>query len=255
MTIHLVGHPLIHLGYAYELSSKDLAIEALGLVSTNYNYLHKYLDDPSYTKPSANPTSSPLEILQRIYKDKQLDGAVTEKDSNDTEALVLDHEAIILEYWNSWQLSDPKKQFEESQYAAAALLVGNPETCSQKYDFFLVHILTTSHAVRILLPFIPPKLHVSMVRQWWLLTVVVYISQLRPEISLDHINSYDLQGKSWDWVDKIAVNGKYNMDAHYVKGLRAMKEAEKTWGEKEKFYLKAAARFGEEFDGWGYGHH
>lgn len=253
MMIQLVGHPLIHLGYAYELSSKDIAIEALGLITTNYNYLHKYLDDPSYTKPPAHGTSSPLEILHRIYKDKRLDGAVTEQGSNDTEPLVSSHEAIILEHWNSWQFSDPKKQFEDSQYAAAALVVGNPKARTEKYDFFLLHVLTTSHAVRILLPFIPPKFHVSLVRQWWLLTVTVYISQLRPEISLDHINSYDLQGKDWDWVDKQGVNGKYNTDAHYVKGLRAMKEAARTWGDGEKFYLKAAARFGEEFDDWSFG--
>ena len=226
-------------------------MEALDLIATNYNYIHKYLENPSYTKPPANGTSSPLEILQRIYNDKRLDGALTEPCSNNTGPLVLNHEAIILEHWNSWKFSNPKKQFEDSQYAAAALFVGNPEARTEKYDFFLLHILTTSHAVRILLPFIPPKFHVSLVRQWWLITVIVYISQLRPKISLDHINSYDLQGKDWNWVDKHAVNGKWYTDAHYVKGLRAMKEAQKTWGDSEKLYLKAAARFAEEFKGWG----
>lgn len=251
LTDHPVGHPLIHLGYAFELSSRDVAMEALDLTATNYNYIHKYLDDPAYTKPPLHGSSSPFEILRRIYNDKRLDGAVTEQGSNITEPLVLSHEAIILEHWNSWQFSNPKKQFEESQYAAAALLVGNPESRSKKYDFFSVHILTTSHAVRILLPFIPAKYHVALVRQWFLLTVIVYISQLRPEISLDHINSYDLQGRDWDWVDNQAVNGEWFTDAHYVKGIRALKEAAKTWGDSDKFYLKAAARFGEEFDGWG----
>ncbi len=30
-----------------------------------------------------------------------------------------------------------------------------------------------------------------------------------------------------------------------------MKVAAETWGDKEDWYLKAAARFADEFDGWG----
>ncbi|CZR53878.1 uncharacterized protein PAC_03760 [Phialocephala subalpina] len=32
-----LGHPLIHLGYAYELSNKELAMEALAMASTSYS--------------------------------------------------------------------------------------------------------------------------------------------------------------------------------------------------------------------------
>ena len=30
-----------------------------------------------------------------------------------------------------------------------------------------------------------------------------------------------------------------------------MKEAANTWGDGDEFYLKAAVKFAEEFDGWG----
>ena len=141
-------------------------------------------------------------------------------------------------------------QFEDSQHAAAALLVATRKPGSN-YDFFLVHLLTTSHAVRILLPHLPAKFHVVLVRQWWLLTLAVYIAQLRPEIKLDTITRYDLRGRNWEWVDRQAVGGKWALDAHYVKGLRAMKEAAQTWEDKDEHLLKAAVRFGEEFDSWG----
>ncbi len=52
-------------------------------------------------------------------------------------------------------------------------------------------------------------------------------------------------------MEKQAVEGKWALDAHYVKGLRAMKEAAQTWGDKEEYYIKAAVRFGDEFSGWG----
>ena len=70
----LVGHPLIHLGYAYELQSKEIATEALGMASVCYNDLHKYLDESSYTTESSYSTTSPLEILHKIHEDKRFDG-------------------------------------------------------------------------------------------------------------------------------------------------------------------------------------
>lgn len=247
-----VGHPLIHLGYAFELSSRELAMEALGLATTSYNFLHRYLDDPSYTKSSTYSTSSPIEILQQVAQDKRFDNLFDHQGADNIEPLFKNYETAVLEHWNAWQLPNPKKQFEDSQYAAVALLVATHDyESSRTYDFFLVHLLTTSHAVRILLALIPAKFHVALVRQWWLLTLAVYIAQLRPKIELRNITEYDTGAKDWMWVDRQAVEGVWSLDAHLVKGLRAMKEAALTWGDGVNFYLKAACRLGEEFDGWG----
>ena len=248
----IVGHPLIHLGYAFELSSRELAMEALGLTTTSYDFLHKYLDDPSYTKPSTYSTSSPMEILQKVDEDKRFDNLFDHQGADNIGPLLKDHETAVLEHWNAWQLPNPKKQFEDSQYAAVALLVAtHAYKSSRSYDFFLVHLLTTSHAVRIILPLIPAKFRVALVRQWWLLTLTVYIAQVRPKIELKSITNYDIEAKDWAWVDKQAVEGQWSLDAHFVKGLRAMKVAAQTWGDSEKYYLKAACKLGVEFDGWG----
>ncbi|KAL8790824.1 MAG: hypothetical protein Q9213_000448 [Squamulea squamosa] len=246
-----VGHPLIHLGYAYELSSKELAMEALTMVATSYNHMHKYLDDPSYTKPSSNPSRSPLELLCRLQKDNRFNGVLDDQGPDNLAWIFQNHEELMLEYWNSWHIESPTEEFKASQKAAATLLVASRTTGGAPYDFFLVHILTTSHAVRILLPLLPPKYHVSLVRQWWLLTLSVYIAQLRPEIILSSVTNFDLKGRDWAWVNKEAIGSKHALDAHYVKGLRAMKSAAQTWGDEDGFYLKAAVRFGYEFDGWG----
>lgn len=216
-----VGHPLIQLGYAFEFNSKEIAMEALGLAEVSYNYLHKYSDDTSYTKPSENPTTSIFEVLQRIGDDKRFDGIFKNKSGSNSTYLLEHHESLVLEHWNSWSIEDPIKQFEESQKAAASLLVATVAAGAEDYDFFLVHILTTSHAVRILLPFVPKKFHIGVVRQWFLLTIAVYIGQLRPKIDWEPVEKAQVGDKGWKYVVHKAVTGSFSTDAHYVKGRHA----------------------------------
>jgi hypothetical protein len=213
-----VGHPLIHLGYAYEMSSREIGIEALSLVAGGYSDLHKYFDDPSYTKPSPQPSTSPLEILHRLSADDRLKDVFNTSEEDNFERVPEEYEPILLEYWNSWTIEDPVKQFQESQEAAVTLLVSTVTKKKKNYDFFLVHLLTTSHAVRILLPLIPGQFHISLVRQWWLLTLTTYIGQKRPKIDEGLIDRVDLKGKSWKYCEDKAVNGKWATDAHFVKG-------------------------------------
>lgn len=212
-----MGHPLIHLAYAYELSSKELGTEALAMSSCAYDYLHKYLDDPSYTSPSSYSMTSPLDILHRIHADARFDGLFADRGAANMDTLFAEHEALVLEHWNAWSVTDPTQQFQESQEAAVALLVRTVAPGSHAYDFFMVHLLTTSHAVRVLLPLIPKRFHVGLVRQWWLLAIAVYVAQLRPKISED-VEKVPEAGKGWKYVEEMGLNGPWSMDAHYVKG-------------------------------------
>lgn len=246
-----VGHPLIHIGYALEMSSREVGMESLALAATCYSDLHKYLDDPSYfqAEPSYR-SSSPLEILDRVRTDQRFNGLFATPGSHNLETIFREREAALLNHWNAWTIEDPVKQFRDSQAAAAALLVA---TDTEQYDFFLVHVLTTSHAVRILLPLIPEAFHIALVRQWWLVTLTIYIAQLRPEIKLDRILGYNPPGpgRDWNWATRQAIEGKHATDPHYVKAIRTLKEAANTWGDPDRFYEKAALRFAGEFAGWG----
>jgi hypothetical protein len=190
-------------------------MEALGMASSAYNYLHKYLDDPSYTKESTYSTTSPLEILHKIAEDSRFDGLFDRPDVGQIDALLKYHENLVLEHWNAWEIVDPKKQFQDSQEAAVALLIRTVQPGTHAYDFFTCHLLTTSHAVRILIPLIPKRFQVSLVRQWWLLTLLTYITQLRPRIN-DDIEVKPT--KQWNYVENKALTGPWATDAHYVKG-------------------------------------
>jgi hypothetical protein len=216
-----VGHPLIHLGYAYEMDNREVAMEALALAAVQYNFLHKYTDDLSYTKSSPVPSASPLELLNQMASDKRLRSLFKEPSITNIEPLFQKHESLVLEYWNAWGVansSNPLKAFQESQEAAVALLVTTVPPGTHGYNFFVVHLLTTSHAVRILLPLIPPEFHISLVRQWWLLVVAVYMAQLCPKIDPDYIKPGEVAGKQWDHIEDKALNGPWATDAHFVKG-------------------------------------
>ncbi len=223
LTTPTVGHPLIHLGYAYEFDSREIAMEALGLAATQYNFLHKYLDDPSYTRKAPFSSTSPLELLNKLASDARFDGLFPSPGFANLTPLFEKHESLVLEYWNAWDLSSsasetsPVEMFRESQEAAVALLVATVRPGTHAYNFFMVHVLTTSHAVRILLPLLPARFHLSLVRQWWLLALAVYIVELRPAIDPDYVPG-DLKGKGWKHVEQQALNSEWKADAHYVKG-------------------------------------
>ncbi|KAI1496568.1 cell cycle checkpoint protein RAD17 [Biscogniauxia marginata] len=242
-----LGHPLIHLGYAFEMDNKEVAIEALGMAATQYDFFHKYIDDPSYSKPSSFKSTSPLEILGKMAKDERLKGLFKNPSADNLDLLFEKHEDLVMEYWNAWTFEDPIKQFQDSQEAAVAVLVATVPPGTHSYNFFIVHLLTTSHAVRILLPVIPSKFHISLVRQWWLLTVAVYAAELCPKIDPDYIKPEDVAGKQWNYVEDKVINGSYATDAHFVKAIRAIKEAARTWGDVHEHYLAAAVRFVDDF--------
>jgi len=258
-----LGHPLIHLGYAYELSSREVGMEALGLVATCYDPKLAALLEANSASTSnavtANPltpsTSNLFEVFARTQSDSRLNPHFTNLGDNNLSRLFSDSSltSILIEHFNSWKITSPTTAFEQSQRLATALLIStSPKKpiSGHGYDFFLLHILTTSHAVRILLPFLPAEHHIPLLREWCLITLALYIAQLRPTISAAQVRDYDLNGKTWEDTFKLALTGDHKFDEHYVKGIRAMHEAAELWGDKDQFFEKAAIRFALEFEEW-----
>jgi hypothetical protein len=215
-SMFVVAHPLIHLGYAYELESKTVAIEALALAACFYNPLHKYIDDPKYTKlhGGGGSATSLHEILDMVREDEGFDNLYTHP-SGDINKVFEQHEEALLNYWNAWSITDPTEQFEEAQQIAAAMVAQTNQ--EGKFSFFFVHVLTSSHAIRILLPLVPAKFHVNLIRQWWLFTLAVYIAQMRPSLEPGGVERYNIKGRTWKHVVHSALEGPHSKDAHYVK--------------------------------------
>jgi hypothetical protein len=128
-----------------------------------------------------------------------------------------EREEAFLEYWNAWEIVRPTEQFEETQRAAVSLLMDTPPEHG-KYDFLFVHVLTSSHAIRILLPLVPAKFHVNLLRQWWLITLAVYIGQTRPKVgNHDPVLNHEVKERDWKYVVHKALDGPHAKDPHYVK--------------------------------------
>ncbi|KAI9719185.1 MAG: hypothetical protein M1828_006278 [Chrysothrix sp. TS-e1954] len=181
--------------------------------------LHKYLDNPAYTRPASYKADMPLEILERLSKDNRLDSLFSHKAAGDTELIANVREDALMDHWNAWDVSEsPTKKFEKAQETAVALLVAT--SASSRFDFFLLHLLTTSHAVRILLPLMPADFQIPLVRQWWLFTLITYIGQLRPNIDPEAIKNFPLDERTWKHVDQSALVSRHAQDAHYVKGMQ-----------------------------------
>ncbi|KAJ6146083.1 hypothetical protein N7497_008065 [Penicillium chrysogenum] len=190
-------------------------------------------------------------ILDLVRKDEDLDGLFPTPGSDNLDTLFVSRNAALLNHWKAWKIENPIEQFRESQELAAALLVGTAADDSPgHYDWFFALNLATSHAVRVVLPFIPPQFQISLLRQWWLICVGIYVAQLRPEIRMDQIRDYDLNGKDWEWVAENAVNGEFSSNVQFVRTTRALKELASTWGDSDSFFLKAAVRFVTEFKHW-----
>jgi hypothetical protein len=258
-----LGHPLIHLGYAVELNSREVAMEAMGLAATCYDerWARTLERGMARKPPDDGATGDLFEVFERVRMDERLDG-VFERLGDDNLSVLLGDEKlteILLDHFATWKITDPTKDFAQSQALATALLIASNPAKPVKghgWDFFLVHLLTTSHAVRTLIPWLDAKYHLSLVKEWFLIMLAIYIAQLRPKISTSWISEFDLKERDWKHVEKKAVEGEHRFDAHYVKALRAMREGERVWGEKgsveiEKYWLKSAVMFADGFEKWG----
>ncbi|OJJ76230.1 hypothetical protein ASPBRDRAFT_72236 [Aspergillus brasiliensis CBS 101740] len=247
-----LGHPFIHLAYAYEFRSKEVATQALSQGCTEYNPLHTLLDQAP-SDSSKYKSASLAVIFENVRQDPRLDGLFNEPGFNNLGLLSQEQNlAVVLEHWNAWDVTDPHllAQLEECCDLAVLLALsnGNPK---DSFDFYNAHIMTVAHALRVLWHYFPPSHRVSILKQYALFGIMTYICQLRPQFSLDWIEGVQLDGRDWNWVIDTALAHKWALDAHFFKVVRAPKVFEETFGRKNDFYLKAAIKYVTEFDGWG----
>ena len=245
-----MGHPFIHLAYAYEFDSKEVASEALSMSCTEYDMMHGYLDkSPPDTSTYKNRNFE--EILARVRDDKRFDGHFDLPGFMNTFTIHGTCEDALLEHWNAFEVEDGiGTRFEELFDVSVRMAIETGDAKSQ-FDFFLIHILTVAHGIRVLLPTCFPKQRWNDIyRQFWLWTLLMYIAQLRRPIDIESSRKVELNGRDWKWVEERALTDKWSLDVHYVKVIRALKVGAELFGEKDGWYLKACVKFIDEFDGW-----
>ncbi|KAM5527608.1 MGS207 protein [Fusarium oxysporum f. sp. phaseoli] len=244
----LVGHPYIHLAYGYEFNSKEVISEGLSLGCTEYDPAHKFLDNPPPDN-SIYKTTSLEEMLTKVHKDKRFDGYSEHPGYANVYTLLGKYESELLEHWNALVVENTTTQFKEWLKTAAILAVStvDAEGC---FDFYLAHVLTVGHALRILLPLMPEDRRFTMMKQFGLFTAMMYLAQLRPSFGLEKMKPLKPDDSSWDSIYERALESKWSTDMHWPKVVRALKMVEEMRGPEDDLYKQAAARFISEFNGW-----
>jgi hypothetical protein len=101
------------------------------------------------------------------------------------------------------------------------------------------------HAIRVIYQHLKDQQvmeHVLL--QFFYFASIVYIAQLRPEINKALIHDYKLDNdkQNWDYVIERTVNTNLAEDSHLVKVVRALRDAETVYGDKDGLYLKTAVK-------------
>jgi hypothetical protein len=268
----LVGgfsHPMILLADAVDVSNPRLAVEALAMAAYDWNALHKVIEAPlPEKKPAVKQT--PLEVLHEMREDQRFDGLLQKPGVRNTPAVLQDAGArkAVLDHLNALDLDlaaseDVNALLKEFVEAAVLLLCtthtprnDSAELAPHKFDMYLTHQLTFCWSLQILLPFFPANATPRLLRIGWLMMVLTYVTQLRPQIKPQLLADTLLPDQSWNeaWarMTNVAVGTSKDkgMDPHFVKVIRTLKEFAHVWSDREEVFLKASVRFEGEFAGW-----
>ncbi|XP_055337789.1 uncharacterized protein LOC129587871 [Paramacrobiotus metropolitanus] len=242
-----VVHPLIHIGYALELDSRLVAVEALTQAAVCYDSLHDTVD--KLQRPQAG-TKSPMEVFTGMRADNRL--PIFEKsDIDNIENCVKMCNDRILQHFNQWKMNSTLEKTIEDLFDVSLYIYGATHRPNEiVFDFFLLHLLTAMHAVRVTFPYLKdPKIAEHLLLQFFYFAGVLYVNQRRPEINEKLIDDYQLDAtKTWEYVVDRAINTKLSEDSHLVKVIHTLRSAEKVYGSKNGLYLKAAVKTVDNLD-------
>ncbi|KAL7660543.1 hypothetical protein ACMYSQ_000004 [Aspergillus niger] len=94
-----LGHPFLHLAYAYEFRSKEVATQALSQGCTEYNALHTLLDQAP-PDSSKYETGSLAVVFESVRQGPRLGGLFNEPGINNINLLSQEQNlALVLEHW------------------------------------------------------------------------------------------------------------------------------------------------------------
>ncbi|CAF1463292.1 unnamed protein product [Adineta ricciae] len=238
-----LGHPLIHIGYAFELDSQIVASEALTLSAVCYNYLHEVIDQ---LKPPKIGLKSALTIIQDLRSDERLplfDGPGVAN----LESIVETSTDLILSHYDQWlvDVNNLDKIIEELLDLTVYLYGAAHKPDQIEFDFFLLHLFTSMNAICVIRQHVHDQQVIKhLLWQIFFFIIVVYIAQMRPKIDPTLIYDYKLDDhkQSWNYVIDRTINTDFAEHVHLVKVIRALRDAEAAYGNKNGLYLKTAVK-------------
>jgi len=263
----LVGgyaHPLIMLADSVELGSPTLAFDALALAAVDWNPLKELI--VANIPPSQDSLASLAAILDEIRHDQAFDGVVPQPGiehladilgNRDANRAVIRYLSLGCSYLS--RSNSDSNVTEEMVELAIRLLTCTHVPGTPAFDFYLNHNLTFVNCLRILLPvFRSEEAKKTLLRSYWLLTILAFVTQGRPLITPEIVQqgSVSEPDMTWDDVKRSAlaagggIEAKQPSDTHFLKAVQIMVAVGKEMKGIEPLLIAAASKLVKEFDGW-----
>jgi hypothetical protein len=231
-------HPIIHMGYAFELNNRLVACEALTMTAVCASSLNQ---TNTQLEPPINGEKKALEIIKAI----RLDDRVPHFDKPYEIDSVLMHESLLLSYYNQWQMPVDLDKTIEELFDMAVYLYGATHKPDQiDFGFVLLHLVTGMDAIRKVQSYLDGSIIKRLLCAFFYLSIAIYISQRQPKVDEQLIDDYKVEEKNFNWnyvVDQ-TLHTKMAIEVHLVKVIRALKDAERDYGSKEGLYLTTAIK-------------
>ncbi|KAK9456524.1 hypothetical protein V1511DRAFT_494541 [Dipodascopsis uninucleata] len=250
--IGALGQPMMHMAYAFELDSPEIALEALTLVASTYPSYSHYID--TYVKNYPNLLSSgnlrylendALVILNNMRDSKEIESLGSlEGNDLDFDRLFDQYSETILKYFYKLNTSDPQKILEDLFHLSSVLLMSSFKN-SSKFDLSLLYTLTFAHACHVLSMNFTSTNKVSLASSLWLFMVLSYLSAKMPKILTvpEELTSESSDNATWNEVTRFALASPQRYNVPYLTALRAFKSLSSVRQENDEFYLKGADIF------------
>jgi len=241
------GHAIIRLAYALQMDNKELGMEGLALAAIHYRPVFKNINAETAKRPE-NSVQKPLfALLMNIVQDDRFQ-ASSETAVHIDEAAER-YEAEILEYWNAWDITNATEQFEQAQRALTSAVNCSYDSGAGTCNVTLAEVLSTTHGLRVLLPSLPARHHASLLRQWWMFTILKLIVGQKSRLYVAE-PTMDISEKDWKYVQHKTLNSPWSHDAVALQAIETMMVASQTWDDKDYFYLRSAINFVDKFQKW-----
>ncbi|KAI8077862.1 uncharacterized protein BX664DRAFT_287461, partial [Halteromyces radiatus] len=272
-------HPLIHLGYGVEFDVPGLVAEGLALAACTEAKHSSVISDsppladaitkvsPISTIPVQQQNSKDsdknvlLDILQAIRQDASFDDTLCKEDEDPfktlfSQAFVVDKIKGYANQWKqgkSWTTRQDIRSRLKELYTTAVVMHGATGFLPHQVhlDFVLMHGLTSSYFIHILVPYLSVEEAASLLQAHWFVTVTFFIVVGRPEVKMDHLLEYvspnfknvdaQLPHRQWSRVLEATVDES----DHVIKAIRACAHAQIMYNDDpdwfdDALYLKAA---------------
>ncbi len=211
-------HALIKLAYGIMMEDSEEIIESMAYYAISYLPLGEInINNPEY--------DNPVDALRNLQEKTSWQDHTAEGSNIDEKI----HKVVIDPDFNRYLEIPPKNH--ESFINDIAMATRN--IFINSFNFTSLHMVTGTHALRIVLPYIHSEYHPIAMNQFWKTAAAAYLSIGAPPVELQK-NNASTSGMNWDEIFRRAIPSN---DAHVIKITFTCHEEEKEYNDPLYRYI------------------